>query len=391
MKSIDFLINSLGNGGAERVVLALAKNFLAQGKQVRIIALSRSCVYEIPQGIEMIYLDDITDEERSSLKRMALILRDAWRLKKIIKTYQIEQIQSHLFRSNYVNILSRLLGARHRVQVVNHSVASRFLDAGISGKIYLFLMRHLYPKADRVVTISKRMLIDLASLVPLKGVATSVIYNPYDVKMLLDAKSQPLEPPFDFKMGHRYLLAIGRLIPLKRYEDILYALAKLPHEVELLILGEDGGSLATLRSIQMQLGLEDRVHFLGQIANPFPFMKRADLLVLSSQTEGFPNVLIEAMLCGTAVIASDCLSGPREILAPDSDLLDQLQEGLEWATYGVLYPVGDRERLSEGISTLLEDRSRRTLYEQKGIKRAMSFAVERIALEYQAILEEKER
>ncbi len=391
MKSIDFLINSLGNGGAERVVLALAKNFLAQGKQVRIIALSRSCVYEIPQGIEMIYLDDITDEERSSLKRMALILRDAWRLKKIIKTYQIEQIQSHLFRSNYVNILSRLLGARHRVQVVNHSVASRFLDAGISGKIYLFLMRHLYPKADRVVTISKRMLIDLASLVPLKGVATSVIYNPYDVKMLLDAKSQPLEPPFDFKMGHRYLLAIGRLIPLKRYEDILYALVKLPHEVELLILGEDGGSLATLRSIQMQLGLEDRVHFLGQIANPFPFMKRADLLVLSSQTEGFPNVLIEAMLCGTAVIASDCLSGPREILAPDSDLLDQLQEGLEWATYGVLYPVGDRERLSEGISTLLEDRSCRTLYEQKGIKRAMSFAVERIALEYQAILEEKER
>jgi len=389
MRSVNFLINSLGNGGAERVVLALASYFVAQGVVVRIIALTRSCAYSLPEGVEVYYLSEGYDEESSSTQRMLLIPYYAWRLKKLVQRHKIPVIQSHLFRANYVNLFTLRLGSTHRAQVVNHSVASRFIGAGLSGRFNLTLIRWLYPSAERIVTISKRMSMDLQSLVAF-DVPLCVIYNPYDIAMVQRAKEQPLEGAFHFYPHRRYLVAVGRLIPLKRYEDIIEALVALPSEVELIILGADGGSLGRLKSRVDDLNLISRVHFLGQVRNPFPYIKRADLLVLSSQTEGFPNVLIEAMLCGTPVIATDCVSGPREILAPELDPREQLRQGLIWARYGVLYPVGDCGALTKGVARLLDESMLRERYATRGYARATEFALEKIARLYQQLLERRD-
>jgi len=388
MNSVTFLINSLGNGGAERVILALSKQLLAEGKAVRIISLSKSTAYDLPKGIELIHLSTLYDENSSSSRRMLLIPLYAWRLKKLIQKLGITRVQSHLFRSNYVNILSRLWGAKHQVQVVNHSVASRFVKAGFSGKFNLFLMKHLYPKADHIVTISARMLQDLDQLFGFKT-SKVVIHNPYDITMLLDLKEEPVVE-FDFDRNKRYLITVGRLIPLKQYDDLMRVMAALPQEVELLMLGEDGGALALLQEMRQRLGLEDRVHFLGQVPNPFKFVQAADLFVLTSRTEGFPNVLIESMLCHTAVVSSDCISGPREILAPESDVSYQLDKGVEEAAFGLLYSVGDLGALKEAILRLLNHEEKRKQYENLAYERAMNFSVERIIESYKKLLEEQE-
>lgn len=378
-----FLINSLRNGGAERVLLTLAEQFLRQGDEVTIIALTHTCAYPIPPGVKMVYLSN-GEDGNSGLKRMLLIPYYAWKLRHYSRTMRPKIIQSHIFRANFVNVLSRMLGAKHRTQLVNHSVASRYRDQGLVGRFHLWLMGVLYPKADLVVTISQKMLEDLERCVDLNRPAV-VIHNPYDTQKIIDMATEKVTE-FVFDPSKRYLVTVGRLIPLKQYDDVIRVLATLPSDVELLMVGDDGGEQSKLEVLAQELGVAKRVHWMGQVPNPFKFVARCDLFVSSSRTEGFPNVLIEAMLCRTPVVSSDCISGPREILAPDTDILYQRTEGIEAAKYGLLYPVGDSMALAQAIRRMMEDRNLYTHYQEQGFLRAHAFSVDRIAQEYASIL-----
>ena len=385
-KNITFLINSLTNGGAERVVLTLAEKLLNEGQKVTVVSLTKNNRYTLPHGLQMVYLSN-SDDSGHALTRTLLIPFYAWRLKRYIKKEQIALVQSHLFRANYVNVFSRVLGAKHQVQVVNHSVVSRFLSSGIGGEINLFLMRYLYPKVDLIVTISHKMLEDLNQLFSFSN-SSVVIHNPYDTQNIVALSYEKIDE-FYFNSQKSYLITVGRLIALKKYDDVLQALAKLPEHIELILLGEDGGEQKALEALTKTLQITHRVHFLGHVKNPFKFIKRCDLFILSSKTEGFPNVIIEAMLCKTAVISSDCISGPREILAPNTSIKNQLQKGVEKATYGLLYSVGDIKALKEAIEELIKDKKYRIAYTEKAYQQAKNFSIEKIILEYKQILKGK--
>ena len=382
-KNITFLINSLTNGGAERVVLTLAQKLLNEGKKVTVVSLTKNNRYPIPHGLQMVYLSN-SDDSGYALTRTLLIPIYAFKLKRYIKKEQIDLVQSHLFRANYVNIFSRVLGAKHQVQVVNHSVVSRFLSSGIGGKINLFLMRYLYPKVDLIVTISYKMLEDLNQLFSFSN-SSVVIHNPYDTQNIITLSAENVDE-FYFNPQKSYLITVGRLIALKEYSDVLQTLAKLPEHIELILLGDDGGELKALKALAETLQITHRVHFLGHVENPFKYIKQCDLFILSSKTEGFPNVIIEAMLCKTAVISSDCVSGPREILAPNTSIKNQLQKGIEEAEYGLLYSVGDIKALKEAIEQLLKNQKHRVAYTEKAYQQAKNFSIEKIVLEYKQIL-----
>ena len=380
--SITFLINSLCEGGAERAMLTLSKHFIEQGNHVTILALTKNNFYEIPKGVEVVYLSEMNDKI-SGLLKMFYMPYHAWKLKKYIKKNRVQVVQSYLFRANFINLISSLLGAKHAVQVVNRSVVSRFFKEGLSGKINIFLMRNLYPKADLIVHISKQMKIDFNKRF-FKSKNEQVIYNPYDIKSILNQRDEAIEG-FVFESHKRYLIAVGRLIELKRFQDIIEALSKLDSDVELILLGE-GHQKELLTSLSKELLLEKRVHFLGQVKNPFKYIKRSDLFISSSQTEGFPNVLIESMLCETMVVSSDCLSGPREILSPNSDISIQLSKTVEMSEFGILYPVGEVSCLVEAIREALRDDVLRYEYEERAFNHAKLFSVEKIAEAYKRIL-----
>jgi len=375
-KKVTFLINSLGEGGAQRAMATLAKEFVKEGIEVTILSLAKNDFYELPSEVKVVYF---TNSVKDS---MFLIPYYAWKLKRYVHQHHIPQVQSYLFRANYVNLFSQLLGAKHHIQIANRSVVSRFFKEGLSGKINIFLLQWLYPKADLMIHQSERMKLDFHTHFTINP-PEQVIYNSFDVKAIVSQAHQEVDG-FVFNSSKRYLITVGRLIALKRFQDVICALKSLPLDVELLLLG-DGQEQDLLISLVKELGLEKRVHFLGQVNNPFAYIKRCDIFISSSSVEGFPNVLIEAMLCQTVVISSDCISGPREIMAPSTDSSKQLLEGIELTDYGLLYPVGSVESLSCAIQQLLKERVLTTRYREQAFKRAEMFSVENSISKYKKL------
>ena len=380
--SINFLINSLCEGGAERAMVTLAKEYVKNGHSVKILALAKNNFYAIPDGVEMVYLSKM-DDTLSGFRKLLYFPYHAWKLKRYVKRHKIKTVHSYLFRANFVNLFSQILGSSHTIQVVNRTVISRFLSEGISGKVNMFLVRWLYQRADFIIYNSKQMQEDFNKYCKHNSKEV-VIYNPFDIKNILTQADSEVNE-FSFNPKKRYLIIVGRLIELKRYQDVLEALSNLPSDIELIILG-DGEEQERLELAVRILSLKRRVHFLGQVKNPFKYIKRADIFISSSEVEGFPNVLVESMLCQTAVVSSDCISGPREILAPNSSHTKQLKNGLEMADFGILYAVAEVDSLTKAIKNLLEDRELTQKYREDSYKRAELFSVESIASKYQEVL-----
>lgn len=383
--STVLLINSLGNGGAERVVSILLDTLSKQGKPIQLVCLERNNFYAIPVGLSVTYLSDFTGQE-SGWKKLLYLPVFAWRLRRLIKSQGVRLVQSHVYRASYVNALARLLGASHKVQLVNVGQVSLYQQEGWMGKINLALIRWLYPLADLLILKSHGMKADLAKLIPNLKVAQIVIHNPYDVQKI--AQQAQAEPVGWRKEADKFtLVSVGRLIELKQLDDVIRALVKLPKTVELVLVG-DGPQKNFLKGVAKAQGVDDRVLFVGRQENPFAYLARADAFVMASRSEGFPNVLAEALLCGAPAIAADCTSGPREILAPESEQDKQLQlgDGVEWASNGALVAVGDVSAFAQAVSGLMNDATRREGYTQAGKLRGQNFNSATIVAQYAKVM-----
>ncbi len=170
------------------------------------------------------------------------------------------------------------------------------------------LLGQVYRKADFVTTVSSAVQRSVAQIYQLPAEHINVIHNPIDyaaIQQLSDAM-----PPFEFD----YILAVGRLVKVKQFDRLIKAFAQTvqSHSMQLVILGE-GPEHPHLQQLANQLKLADVIHFPGFVDNPWVFMKHAKMLVLTSQVEGFGNVIVEAMAVGCPVIATDC-GGPEDII-----------------------------------------------------------------------------
>ena len=379
--SLVLLINSLGNGGAERVVSILLDSLGRQGKPVQLVCLERNDFYAIPEGLHVTYLSDFNGQE-AGWKKLLYLPVFAWKLRRLVKSQSIAVVQSHVYRANYVNGLARLLGAGHRAQMVNVGQVSLYEQEGWLGKVNLWLIRWLYPRAELLILKSHGMKADLMRLMPKLKVAQTVIHNPYDIVKIQQQAHQ--EPTNWKKSPEKFtLVSVGRLIPLKQLDDVITALAKLPDHVELVLVGE-GPHKDFLKGVAKAQGVDERVVFVGRQENPFSYVARADAFVMASRSEGFPNVLAEALLCGVPCIAADCTSGPREILAPESPQDKQLAigDGVEWAQFGALVAVGDVKAFAQAIEQLMDNPQQRQAYAQLGQDRGRDFDSATIVAQY---------
>lgn len=229
-----------------------------------------------------------------------------------------------------------------------------------------------YRRADRVIAVSQGVADDTRALLGLPAERVAVVHNPSVPADLAARAREPVDHPWfqGSGSGTPVLLAVGRLVEPKGFPVLLEAFARLRRDrpCRLVVLGE-GGMRPELTAQAERLGIADGCDLPGYRDNPYAYMARAALFALSSSREGFPNVLAEALAVGTPVVATDCPSGPREIL--------------DGGRYGPLVPVGDAAALADALAATLDAPLPREVLQEAGQR----FTAERAARAYLEVIE----
>jgi len=328
---IAIYLPSLRGGGAERVIVTIANGFVQRDCRVDLVVASA----------EGSFLKHVDPAVRIVDLRAKKILRSFPALLHYLRRERPDSMLAALNHANVVAILARALAkVPTRLVVSEHSTPSMeaVSNTGLRARVVHRLMRWLYPRADGIVAVSEGVADDLARYANLPRNQIDVIYNPFDIARIQMLAREPLDHPWFASGQPPIVLGVGRLTEAKDFPTLLRSFAiikRTQRPMRLMILGE-GELRGELEVLAQSLGLTaDEFSMPGFVTNPFAYYSRCGLFVLSSRWEGLPSVLIEAMIAGSQVVATDCPSGPREIL----------ENGL----WGELVPVGDFDALSAAI------------------------------------------
>ncbi len=313
---IALTLPSLAGGGAQRIFVDLARGLLDRSIAVDVVLVREEGVLRdsVPAGADVVLLGG--DRVSRAVPRLAAYLRSR-------RPDVVVPAISHM---NLCALLAARL-TRPRVPVVvshhNHLTLHARHGARPQDRVMPWLVRAGYPWADGIVAVSDGVADDLASAARLPRSRIEVVYNPVDFdRVSAMAATPPDHPWLAEKAGLRgrnavaapVLVAAGRLSPQKDFATLLRAVALLDRDVRVVVLGE-GELRPDLERLARELRIDDRVDLPGFSANPYPSYRAGDLFVLSSRWEGLPTVLVEALFLGVPIVATDCPSGPAEILA----------------------------------------------------------------------------
>lgn len=353
MNHIAFYLSNLKIGGVQRIVVNLANELVNRGYQIEIVLVDKSghLIDNLDPSVSVIDLD--SGRAINSIPSLVRYLR----------TQNPDLLFTGLTYLNDAALIATILSrTSHRLLISEHNVKTRSQRHTKE----IALARILYPRADHIVAVSEGVARDITRWTPVPISSIDVIHNPIVSEELLNSSQVRPDHPWYQKSDSPLIISAGRLIPEKDFETLIHAFDVLKrdcNDAKLVIIG-DGPNRSNLESLISDLGLQDSVSLPGFVNPPYGYMRYADLFVLSSQSEGLGNVLIEAMAVGTPVVSTNCPDGPAEILKNGQ--------------YGRLTPVGDPEQLAEAISLeLIEERSIEELQE-----RAMDFSVKSITDKY---------
>ncbi|HEY2914910.1 MAG TPA: glycosyltransferase [Candidatus Angelobacter sp.] len=303
-KRILFLLPSLTGGGAERVFTTLLRHLDRTRFEPHLALLQATGAYmeDIPKDVP---IHDL------KVSRVRYALPKTVRLIWGLRPQTVLATMGHL---NIALISAKPFFPSHTKLLVREAVipSALFREENKNIRLWGWLYRHVYKRADKIVCLSDSMVADLVENFEIPREKLVRIYNPVDtnkVRELAQAGADPFNGPGP------HLVAAGRICRQKGFDVLMNAmpavLQRFPH-AQLMILGE-GPVEAELREQAQNLGLQEKVIFLGFQANPWLYLKHADAFILPSRYEGLPNVLLEALALETRVVVSDCPGGIREI------------------------------------------------------------------------------
>jgi glycosyltransferase involved in cell wall biosynthesis len=363
-RRIAFFLPTLAGGGAERVALNLLKGMLELDIPLDLVVADAEGPYldQVPAGVRLVNLGT------------GRVFRAIPALAKYLKETKPVAVLSHMNHANVAAILARdLAGVQTKLVGVEHETLSASKSPLLRSKFLPLMMKWLYPRADAIVGVSQGVADDLDCELGFVPGTVKTIYNPV-VDRDLTAKSQaPVEHPWFQAGSPPVFLAVGRLSQQKDFSNLIqaFALVRQQKAARLMILGE-GETRSELEAEIAALGITEDVSLPGFVQNPYAYMRNSTAFVLSSRWEGLPTVLIEAMACGCSVVATDCPSGPQEILAAGK--------------YGLLVPIENAAALADAMVQTLETPIDRA----SSIERGMYFSSDRAVSEYLKLFEYEE-
>jgi len=333
-RPIAVFVSFSGTGGVERMVINLIRGFVNLGRSVDLVLVKAEGPHldRLPPEVKVVRLG--TRHTFLALPTLARYLRSR----------RPAALLAAKDRAGRTAVLARrLAGTDTRIVMrLGTNLSTAMADRSALGRwLRYWPIRRLYPRVDRIIAVSEGVADDTARIAHLPRGRIQVIRNPVITPELADLAVAPCLHPW-FQVGEPpVILGAGRFQRQKDFPTLVRAFARVrvARPCRLVILGEGGGR-AKLEALIAELGLISEVDLPGFQSNPFPFLSRSALFVLSSAWEGSPNVLTEAMALGIPVVSTDCPSGPRELL--------------DGGRFGPLVPVGDVEALARAIADTLD-------------------------------------
>lgn len=397
-KKLLFVSATLETGGVQHILSNLSVQ-LAQKYDITIL-LNDSGRIAYPYGGEVITLNMRNQPDRLSLwYQIKVFFKRYVRLRKLKKRGEYDYCISMLDSANIANILS---GSR-KCKVVTTVYTN--ISAKNCIKAYRYIIapavKLLYNHSDIIVVTSEGVKNDLQQNYGLYPHKMQVVYDGVDIEEIDTLRNEPVEASEYHIQESTLITTLGRLDTAKGQWHMIRAMKKISKEcpnVKLLIMGS-GALKEKLIQLVDECGLQDHVEICGYVANPYKYISASKLFVSSSIVEGYPTVILEAMVCGVPCVCTDFESGAREILAPDTKLENRQCETVERAQYGILTPVCDgifrngtepltkeEELFADGIILLLKDEALRQCYCDKIHEYAKTLSMESCVKDWEKIL-----
>jgi glycosyltransferase involved in cell wall biosynthesis len=398
--TILFLIHDLRSGGAERIFL----NYVNNVRTVRAVALLVRPIVDLLDELSpavplydlSVPIDGATSvhparrnpgedgsppratawfEAIPGLALISLVVK-AHRLATLAARTDAMIVCTFLHKSNIIALTAKQLFRRRLRVVINmHEMPGPYMDfhfPPLRRAVMRWFTRHGLPRADLIIAVAEGVKQDLVQTFGVPAERVVVVHNPIDLEHV---RRSALEPLGSLPVGGAgpLIVAVGRLVPFKGFDLLIRAVARLPAPLNarLVIIGE-GDERGRLEALIDACALRGSVALVGLQSNPWRYMARADAFVLSSLTEAFPNVIIEAFALAVPVVATDCSPGVRE-------LLDDGQ-------CGVLVRPGDEQALAGALDRVLTDAPLRERLSARGPARASAFDLEARVRHYEQVL-----
>ncbi|MDA8109396.1 MAG: glycosyltransferase [Betaproteobacteria bacterium] len=322
MKRIGLLIDSLIGGGAERVVLNFAERFAALGHDVHVILVKREIEHRLePHGYALHALSEDGVLAKSRALNKLLLAR---RLRRLVRGIEADGTRFDFFISNAedsdrISRLARLpnVYVRYRNSLVQYLESKLGTKTGLKRAIrrwrWTRKFRRIYG-GRHIVTVSDALQREILEAVGIRPRSIATIYNPFNFERLRALAAEPAPVP-----AAPYIVYAAKFENRKRQDVLIRAYAQLEVPHKLVLIGgvyteSDRAWLGEMRRLVATLGFEGHVLMPGFQSNPYPWIRRAALFAMSSDSEGLPTVLIESLILGTPVVSTDCPTGPSEIL-----------------------------------------------------------------------------
>lgn len=342
-KTIMFIVPTLCGGGAEKTVANLSK-YLIKDYNIEIVLF---------KDTEMKYsysgnLTILNNKKNSNLiKKVLFTIKSIFKLRKLKKEKNIDYAISFLTPADALNVFSKVRGTKTIISIRN-------TDSILMKNFLMKMITYIScKKCDHIISISNQVKDDLINNFDIKEDKITTIYNP-SLKIEFGKTKMKLDDDF---FENDICINVARLVDQKGQWHLIRAFSKViltNPKAKLVILGQ-GPLDGYLENLVNEYNLNENILMLGFVDNPYDYIKKSKCFVFSSLYEGLGNAILESLVCSVPVISCDCISGPREILAPNTNYKNKVKDKIDYAEFGILVPVFDGVKRSAKEKLTMEE------------------------------------